>query len=278
MKNKMLISILVVTCCFTSAWGQLRIVNSGRVVAENNMSIAPTTVSDTVPAVNVVSTALFTKSAYGVYSKTWYQKNPAGAGSGYNFGNRVLGLYGCTQDNLASSGQYTPTPPFNAGVAGVSDKGVGVYGATGSASFPLYNQGQYAGYFNGNTKVIGTLTCTSLTQTSDVRTKNNVQYLQSDAIKSISQLRPISYYYNHDVNLFTEDDSKGPAAQQMHYGFVAQELKEVLPDIVYMGQDSLYSINYIELIPLLVKTIQELSNQVQELQEQVNRNDKNMGK
>ena len=267
MKNKILFGAILFGLCFIiqNANAQLKVKNSGRVMIDNNLYVAPSSVSDTAPAVTVTSTALFTKSAYGVYSKAWYQKNPAGSGSNYNFGNKVLGLYGNTEDNLMMSGQYNPTPPFNAGVAGTSDKGVGVYGAIRD-TFPRFNPGHYAGYFLGNTKVVGTLTCTSLTQTSDAITKNNVNYLPKDICRRIMQLKPVSFYYNLDDNLFNPEDTKSPAASQMHYGFMAQELKEVLPDIVYEGQDSILSINYIELIPLLVQAVQELSSKVEELQ------------
>ncbi|MBR4563875.1 MAG: tail fiber domain-containing protein [Paludibacteraceae bacterium] len=267
MKQKFLIGTMLISLCFTAqnANAQLEVQTSGNVQIVNKLSVTPSAFNNSDTAVSVVSTAAFTKSNYGVYSKAWYQKNPAGSGSVYNFANRVFGIYGITVDNLASSGQYTPTPPLNAGVAGSSDKGAGIFGTVGE-NFPSFNVGQYAGYFMGNTKVAGTLTCTSLTQTSDAITKSGVKYLQEDARKSLMQLKPISFYYNLDERIFNPEDAKTPAVQQMHYGFIAQELKEVLPDIVYMGQDSLLSVNYIELIPLLVKTVQELSEKVDELQ------------
>ncbi|MCQ4917067.1 T9SS C-terminal target domain-containing protein, partial [Bacteroides nordii] len=50
-----------------------------------------------------------------------------------------------------------------------------------------------------------------------------------------------------------------------HYGFVAQELKEVSPDLVYDNAQGELSINYIEMIPLLLQSIQELAMEVKNL-------------
>lgn len=265
MKKNISILLFLFTFGTITLTAQLRVVHSGRVAIENNLSVSPDTVSDTVPAIHILSTALFTKSAYGIYSKAWYQKNPAGGN--YAIGNKVIGVYGSSEDNLIPL-NHTSTPPFNAGIAGTSDKGVGVYGAI-TDTFPIFNPGQYAGYFMGNTKVVGSLTCTSLSQTSDALTKNNVQYLREDITKRLLQLKPVSFYYNLDNNLFNAMDIESPAAQQMHYGFMAQELQETLPDIVYMGQDSILSINYIELIPLLIRSIQDLQEQIEALERRI---------
>ena len=55
------------------------------------------------------------------------------------------------------------------------------------------------------------------------------------------------------------------AYSKAHYGFVAQELKEVYPDLVYENAQGELSINYIEMIPLLVQSIQELAMEVNNL-------------
>ena len=41
------------------------------------------------------------------------------------------------------------------------------------------------------------------------------------------------------------------------YGFIAQELKEVFPELVTQDKDGYYSINYIGLIPLMVEALKE---------------------
>lgn len=267
MKTKILIEVAVFCVCLFSQnmHAQLKVNSSGNVQVENKFSITPDSFSDNDTAVTVISTAAMAKSACGIYSKVFYPRRPIGYGA--LFANKVTGVYGYTEYNFISP-SYTNSYPFNAGVAGTSDHGIGIYGAV-TDTFPAYSPGQYAGYFWGNTKVVGALSCTSMTQTSDESTKNSIQYIKEDVLGNIMQLKPISFYYNLDDRLFNAADVESSAAKQMHYGFSAQELQEVLPNIVYMGQDSILSINYIELIPLLVKTVQELSEKVDALQKQV---------
>lgn len=46
---------------------------------------------------------------------------------------------------------------------------------------------------------------------------------------------------------------------------IAQELKEIYPDLVTEGKDGYLSINYMEIIPLLIQSIQELETKVEAL-------------
>ena len=47
---------------------------------------------------------------------------------------------------------------------------------------------------------------------------------------------------------------------------LAQELQGVYPDLVYEGEDGFLSVNYIELIPILIKSVQELKAKVDALE------------
>ena len=57
-----------------------------------------------------------------------------------------------------------------------------------------------------------------------------------------------------------------PSCSQRHYGLIAQELQELYPDLVHEGQDGYLGVNYVELVPVLIRAIQELKQQVDELQ------------
>ena len=46
-------------------------------------------------------------------------------------------------------------------------------------------------------------------------------------------------------------------ASSFEYGFIAQELKEVFPELVTQDKEGYYSINYIGLIPLMVEALKE---------------------
>ena len=51
-----------------------------------------------------------------------------------------------------------------------------------------------------------------------------------------------------------------------HYGLDADQLEEVFPDLVYEDEDGTKSINYVEMVPILVQAINELSAKVEALE------------
>jgi hypothetical protein len=91
---------------------------------------------------------------------------------------------------------------------------------------------------------------------SDAKLKNSITPL-SNSLELINKLNPVTYKYN-------EDWSKD---QTIQTGFIAQDLQEILKDEVYLdgvvkdGGEYL-SVAYQNLIPLLVKAIQELKAEI----------------
>ena len=53
--------------------------------------------------------------------------------------------------------------------------------------------------------------------------------------------------------------------KNLHYGLSAQELQEIYPDLVYEGQDGYLGVNYVELVPILIRSIQELKQELEEV-------------
>ena len=70
----------------------------------------------------------------------------------------------------------------------------------------------------------------------------------------------ISYNYKTEVQ-----ENK---VSNRHYGLSAQELKEIYPDLVYEGQDGYLGVNYVELVPVLIRAIQELKEEIDGLRGQ----------
>lgn len=96
------------------------------------------------------------------------------------------------------------------------------------------------------------LTPTSISSTggisnsSDKRLKTNIQTIKS-ALPTIMKLN--ATYYNRKVR-----PDKG------EYGFIAQEVEEILPDVISVIQTEngeQYMMNYTQIIPILTKAIQE---------------------
>lgn len=92
------------------------------------------------------------------------------------------------------------------------------YGIYGSA--PTNNVNSLAGYFNGNVKVTGTLT-----EMSDERLKTNIESV-TNALDIIAKIQPKSYEFDNKI----DESVHLPKGKQ--YGFLAQDLEEVLPNLV----------------------------------------------
>ena len=185
-----------------------------------------------------------------------------------------------------------------AGSIATNNFGTGILGLVGGVITPttMTIGGCYAGFFQGNVKVTGTITGTLVSE-SDGRLKENITDMgeeQGYALSKLSLLSPVSYQYKNtlssdmmsadDLDLIEEldsierdlymkekDDSSFFAKQQQrlaektHFGFVAQELQKVYPELVYEQDNGYLAINYVELIPVLVQSIKELNAKVEEL-------------
>ncbi|MDR0437339.1 MAG: tail fiber domain-containing protein [Bacteroidales bacterium] len=105
---------------------------------------------------------------------------------------------------------------------------------------------------------------------SDAKLKTNVRELRS-MTERISKLRPVMYDFVRDGS--GEDVSKDPA-YKIRVGFIAQEVKELFPDLVTtykLGEDKdaeeLLSLDYAGLIPYLTKVIQEQNERIRRLEQ-----------
>lgn len=99
---------------------------------------------------------------------------------------------------------------------------------------------------------------------SDVSLKSNIKSLNS-ATSTVMQLRPVTYTMNRGV----QGNSIG-SVNSKDYGFVAQEVERVLPEIVMEDEEGLKLVNYSAIIPILTATIQELNERIASLEAKVN--------
>jgi hypothetical protein len=92
---------------------------------------------------------------------------------------------------------------------------------------------------------------------SDVRLKRNIAPI-SYGIDSVMNMNPVEFEYKHD--------------KKKHIGFIAQEVQETVPEVVQIDGDTsqeYLKIQMIELIPVLVKAIQEQQVQISALREEL---------
>jgi len=108
----------------------------------------------------------------------------------------------------------------------------------------------------------GAWSATSFNPTSDARLKRNIKPVKN-GLETVLQLNPVSY--EKRINLeSTEYNTK-------EIGFIAQEIRKVLPDVVKESKDpgNLLSVNYDSLVPVLAKAIQELNSKVDALNSKI---------
>jgi hypothetical protein len=94
----------------------------------------------------------------------------------------------------------------------------------------------------------GALTVVDINSTSDIKLKENIKTVEN-SLDTLTQLRGVSFDW--------KETGKGS------YGVIAQELEEILPDLVKNGE--VKSVNYNGLIGVLIEAVKELKREVQEL-------------
>ena len=126
------------------------------------------------------------------------------------------------------------------------------YNKVGIGTVPLQNSAY-------KLDVVGDIRANNIGQTSDYRIKKNIESI-NNVLESVNSLRPVSY--------LTLDQQ---STDKKSYGFIAQELNEIFPNIVNEPNDGndFYSIKYISMIPLLVKSIQELNSTIELMRKEI---------
>jgi hypothetical protein len=150
---------------------------------------------------------------------------------------------------------------------------VGATGATGSTGATVSGTAGYLAKFNSTSTInnsqvfddgtnvgIGTTTpdvklrvegaikCVEISGTSDIRYKKDIQSI-TNALDKIMLLE--GHTYNWRITEFKEKNF--PVGVQ--YGFIAQEMEKVLPELVKTGVDGYKSVNYVNLTAVLVEAI-----------------------
>ena len=179
--------------------------------------------------------------------------------------------------------------------------GAGIYGTSAQQidTLSFRYHGRYAGYFNGKVRVAGgslyaNVLSPSINYSNGGSSQNNVATLLSEnrgesVTEKLSQVDAIQFLRDErDLGVATDgilsdetgrmkandidvDDTQKTSQDgestlsAIQYGLAADQLKEVYPELVYEDEEGNVSINYIEMVPLLVQSINELSKELAEL-------------
>jgi len=106
--------------------------------------------------------------------------------------------------------------------------------------------------YQGNAFFSGTITSQGTHTYSDERLKTNITPL-SNTISTVSQLRGV-HFIKQEVSTI---------------GFIAQEVNNILPNIVNTSNTN-WSVDYLQIIPLLVESVKELSTKINTIEKLLN--------
>ncbi len=112
-------------------------------------------------------------------------------------------------------------------------------------------------------EVAGNIQCFALTQTSDLCYKQNIKTIESPLDKC---LKMNGVTYNWKINEYKDKGFEN----KTQYGFIAQEVEKLFPDLVATDNNGYKSLNYIGLIPVLVEAIKEQQQIIEQLKTQNN--------
>ena len=199
----------------------------------------------------------------GVKGEAISPSAPGNISTGYTYG--VYGKAGGSKYGR-NYGVYGIIP------SGTNNNGAGIFGSNDGTDQSFSEK--FAGFFRGKTKVNGDFFATTVTTTSDARLKTNIVDIQADALQKVSLLHPVQFSWQQAEDVITEDGetirtlhfSDDTDFRKQHYGFLAQDVQKLFPELVQEDGTGYLGVNYMELIPLLVQAVQELSSKVEELQ------------
>ena len=97
---------------------------------------------------------------------------------------------------------------------------------------------------------------------SDERYKENIEPV-GEVLASLKNLEPVTYKLKGEGNFKGHQNNANNDSER--YGFIAQNVQEVFPELVHTDGNGYLSVDYIGLIPILVQSINELRAELAEL-------------
>lgn len=211
------------------------------------------------------------------------------------YGDKNFGVLGVVKNLGNTHGRYY-------GLCGITEKqgvanhhgGTGIFGADNgfALTYPNNISGEYAGYFVGHVRVTNSLTAMSMFTPTDGRLCSSMMSMSErkesgkETLENLLKINVVEYNLKSRLDSYIPNDIDSEKAEELkeeimflkkedqqltarrHIGIVGQELQKIYPNVVYEGQDGYLSVNYLEMVPLLIRSIQELKQEMDELKEQ----------
>lgn len=226
-----------------------------------------------------------------------------GMGNSYSSSNYTIGVRG------EASGKYCSIGVFGGKFDGqVYNNYAGIYGTTNTGGPSFLYPGSYAGYFDGTVRATGPMYAQafytpSANPTGGSNIENTSVSLIGEEENVTDKLRNVSLFELQHTEQATATKKASPADEflkgrniqdltkkelhqldsicmntpaektdplaSVNYGLDAAQLKAVFPKLVRQDKEGNYSINYVEMVPLLVKSINEMSAKIETLEQQL---------
>jgi hypothetical protein len=98
----------------------------------------------------------------------------------------------------------------------------------------------------------------SIFNVSDERLKENIIDIKKESIDDLVSLKPAMFTYKNDNK------------KKTHYGFLAQDVEKLFPELVENNNYSGYkTLNYQEFIPLILAKMKMMDEEIKELKEEI---------
>ena len=278
-------TILAISLCALaiSASAQFRVLSSG------NNYISCDTGGKSGINLSAVSNSSSPSTLYGGFYTTVGTSQAIGVHGNAVSGTTSIGVLGTVSTatkGLGIVGRFSQS--------GITT-GAAVYGTVyNDLGTALSTGDKYAGFFRGNVKATGSIVAGSTIQgaflgesSSSSNISEGGQSLRGISMaNNLSGLNVTTYQKERPAMPVEETifDLDGDSSKVMetpepdiideqfytksHYALDADKLEEVFPDLVYVNKDGSKVINYVEMIPLLVQSINELNEKIEVLEGQ----------
>jgi hypothetical protein len=110
--------------------------------------------------------------------------------------------------------------------------------------------------------VAGNICANGILINSDKKYKKQINKLDSE-LAAIHSINAYQYYYNDE--LYPEQNF----SDELQYGFIAQEIELVFPELVYIKPNGLKAVNYSQLIPILWELFKKQEKDLSDLEKRI---------
>lgn len=219
---------------------------------------------------------------FAYYGKSYVSSNIhvglyglANAGSAQSCG-RAIGLLGYASN--ATNG-------YNYGLfggLGGTQNGAAIAGSINQPWGLSYSiNGRYAGYFDGPIYSTANVTALNYLIPSGTLNMDDIHELENErCYQGIMSVTPIEYKFvvgqgvdpevldtisSETMTRLEKISNEREKTSRTHFGLIAEDIQKIYPELVHEDMNGNLSVDYVGFIPLLIKTVQQLSEEVNEL-------------